>query len=72
MFLFPITTLSGIDCFNLVDYVEENRRFIEKMGNDIIAFNDSPFWGLDGNPYLSAKQMQVADEVFVFNNKLTR
>ncbi len=72
MILFPIVALSGQDCYNIIDYVEENKRFIEKMGQDFFSPTDRPFYGLDGNPYLSMYQMQAADEKFVFDNKLIR
>lgn len=72
--LYPIRAISGIDCYTLHDYVEENRRFIEKMGALYINDFYKTFWGLNGNMYLTVEKMQEADEEFIFrqnNGKLT-
>lgn len=63
---FPLIGLDGGEYFDILSYVERNRRFIEKM-EDSIDYITGEFRGLDGLHYDSAVLMQLADEEYYYN-----
>lgn len=68
--LYPIVGLDGESYADIYLYVEANRRFLEKMGTDLVFSYE--LIGLDNQPYNSALARQRADEEFIANLETNR